>query len=335
MSKHILSIIKMSKVLKYTIQEFNAITFNGFNLTLPEDTIKIISELSLQVGSPNYVKTPVFQKRENPLKQTTQPVIDKRRKGKNLEINDEDWAVIRSFQTTKFDVKEGINAQIDIFRSHLNKMSDKNYIDSRNKIVDEIDKIVANHTDNNDLIQVSSIIFEIASTNRFFSKIYADLYSDLFVKYEFMRSVFEDSFNTFIELFATIEYVNPEEDYDKFCKINKNNEKRKALSVFFVNLMINGIIDKNKIVQLLKTLLVQVSEFIIVSDKKNEVDELIENVALLYRKDLLDCDSKDENSLVDGLTITEFITKLANSKVQKDKSLSNKTIFKCMDLVGL
>ena len=43
MSKHILSIIKMSKVLKYTIQDFNAITFNGFNLSLPEDTIKIIS----------------------------------------------------------------------------------------------------------------------------------------------------------------------------------------------------------------------------------------------------------------------------------------------------
>jgi len=326
----------MSKVLKYTIQEFNAITFNGFNLTLPEDTIKIISELSLQVGSPNYVKTPVFQKRENPLKQTTQPVIDKRRKGgKNVEINEEDWSVIRNFQTTKLDVKEGINAQIDIFRSHLNKMSDKNYIDSRNKIVDEIDKIVENNTDNNDLIQVSSIIFEIASTNRFFSKIYADLYSDLFTRYEFMRSVFENSFSTFLELFNTIEYVVPEENYDKFCKINKNNEKRKALSVFFVNLMINGIIDKNKIVELLKTLLVQVSEFINVVNKKNEVDELIENVALLYKKDLFDCDNEDENSLVDGLTITGFITKLANSKVQKDKSLSNKTIFKCMDLVGL
>jgi hypothetical protein len=335
MSKHILSIIIMSKVLKYTIQDFNAITFNGFNLTLPEDTIKIISELSLQVGSPNYVKTPVFQKRENPLKQTTQPSVDKRKKGKNMEINDEDWSVIRNFQTTKFDVKEGINAQIDIFRSHLNKMSDKNYIDSRNKIVDEIDKIVANHTDTNDLIQVSSIIFEIASTNRFFSKIYADLYSDLFLKYEFMRSVFENSFNKFIELFATIEYINSEEDYDKFCKINKDNEKRRSLSVFFINLMINGIIDKNNIVQLLKTLLVQVSEFIIVPDKKNEVDELIENVALLYRNDLFDCDSKDENSLVDGLSITGFITKLANSKAQKDKSLSNKTIFKCMDLIGL
>ena len=325
----------MTKVLKYTIQEFNAITFNGFNLSLPEDTIKIISELSLQVGSPSYVKTPVFQKKENPLKQSTQPSVDKRRKGKNVEINEEDWAAIRSFQTTKFDVKEGINAQIDIFRSHLNKMSDKNYIDSRNKIVDEIDKIVTEHTDSNDLIQVSTIIFEIASTNRFFSKIYADLYSDLFMKYEFMRSVFENSFSTFLGLFNTIEYVVPEEDYDKFCKINKDNEKRKSLSVFFVNLMINGIIDKIKIVQLLKTLLLQLSELSIIANKKNEVDELIENVALLYKKDLFDCDSKDENLLIDGLTITEFITKIARSKVQKDMSISNKTIFKCMDLVGL
>jgi len=325
----------MAKVLKYTIQDFSAITFNGFNFSLPEDTIKIISELSLQVGSPSYVKTPVFQKRENPLKQTIQPSSDKRRKNKNIEINEEDWGVIRSFHTTKFDVKEGIDIQIDIFRSYLNKMSDKNYIDSRNKIVDEIDKIILNNTNNNDLIQVSSIIFEIASTNRFFSKIYADLYSDLFLKYEFMRSVFEESFNKFIELFAVIEYINPEENYDKFCKINKDNEKRKALSVFFINLMINGIIDKNKIVKLLNTLLIQVSEYIAFADKKNEVDELIENVALLYKKDLIDCESKDENSLVDGLSITGFITKIANSKVQKDKSLSNKTIFKCMDLIGL
>lgn len=335
MSKHILSIIIMSKVLKYAIQDFNAITFNGFNLTLPESTIKIISELSLQVGSPSYVKTPVFQKRENPLKQTSQPVVDKRRKGKNIEINDEDWSAIRSFQATKFDTKEGISAQIDVIRSHLNKMSDKNYIDSRNKIVDDIDKIISECSDTNNLIQVSSIIFEIASTNRFFSKIYADLYSDLFIKYEFMRSVFENSFSTFLQLFNNIEYVVPEEDYDKFCKINKDNEKRKSLSVFFINLMINGIIEKIKIVHLLKTLLLQVYEFSIIPNKKNEVDELVENVALLYKKDLFECDSKDENLLIDGLSITEFITKLAQSKVKKDMSLSNKTIFKCMDLVGL
>jgi len=325
----------MTKVLKYTIQEFNAITFNGFNLSLPEDTIKIISELSLQVGSPSYVKTPVFQKRENPLKQTTQPIIDKRRKGKNPEIYEENWSSIRSFQATKFDVKEGIEIQINVIRSFLNKMSDKNYIDSRNKIVDEIDKILTEKTDANDFMCVSAAIFEIASNNRFFSKIYADLYSDLFLKYEFMRSVFENSFNNFLELFITIEYINPEENYDQFCKINKDNEKRRSLSVFFINLMKNKIINKDKIVQLLKTLLLQISEFIIIPNKKNEVDELIENVALLYQKDLFDCDSKDDNLLINGMSITEFINKLAHSKLQKDMSLTNKTIFKCMDLIGL
>lgn len=326
----------MSKVLKYSITDFNNITLNGFNLTLPDDTIKKISELALQVGSPSYVKTPVFQKRDNPLKQTAQPAIDKRKKGgKSIETSDSGWSVIRSYQTTKFDVKEGVQAQIDIFRTHLNKMTDKNYIDCRNKIVNEIDKIISNNIDSNDLIQISLNIFEIASTNRFFSKIYADLYSDLFLKYEFMRTIFEDSFNKFIGLFSVIDYINPEEDYDKFCKINKDNEKRKALSVFFINLMMNKIIEEYKIIQLLKTLLTQVSEFIVMPDKKNEVDELIENVALLYKKDLFYRGGYDKDLLVDGITIEEFINKLANSKAQKDKSLSNKTIFKCMDLVGM
>ena len=325
----------MTKMLKYTIQEFNTITFNGFNLTLPEETIKIISELSLQVGSPGYVKTPVFKKQENPLKQVSQPSVDKRRKGKNMEMNEDNWSAIRNFQSTKFDVKEGIDIQINIIRSHLNKMSDKNYIDSRNKIVDEIDKILIENIDTNDFMSVSTAIFEIASNNRFFSKIYADLYSDLFLKYEFMRSVFENSFNKFLELFNTLEYINPDENYDKFCKINKDNEKRRSLSVFFINLMINKIIDTDKIVQLLKTLLLQISEFIIIPNKKNEVDELIENVALLYKTELFDCDSKDENLLINGMTITGFITKLAHSKIQKDMSLTNKTIFKCMDMIEM
>ena len=51
----------------YSLNEFNNIIFNGFNYELPEHIINTISTLSLEVGSPNYVKTPVFQKRENTL----------------------------------------------------------------------------------------------------------------------------------------------------------------------------------------------------------------------------------------------------------------------------
>ena len=94
--------------------------------------------------------------------------------------------------------------------------------------------------------------FEIASTNRFYSKLYADLYADLISKFEIMREVFNNSFDKFLEMFTTIEYVDPNVDYDKFCKINSDNEKRKALSAFFVNLMINQIIPDEKIIILLK-----------------------------------------------------------------------------------
>jgi len=330
----------MAKILRYSIQDFNTITFNGFNFVLPEETIKIISELSLQVGSPSYVKTPVFQKRENPLKQTPQSILNdsnyKKKKGnKNSEIlNDDDWETLRTFQPTKIEQRTGLDVHVDIIRLQLNKMTDKNYIDARNKIVEVIDQIIVENIDNAEFIRVSTIIFEIASNNRFFSKMYADLYSDLIDKYQPMRSVFENSFNKFLELFITIEYINPEENYDKFCKINKDNEKRKALSVFFINLMINGIINKTQIINLLHNLLSQIYGFISIENKKNEVDELTENVALLYKKDLIDYDNQTEY-LIEGFTISEIINKLAHSKVKTFSSLTNKSIFKFMDMIEM
>ena len=52
----------------YNLDTINEILFNGFDYKLPQETLEIISNLALQVGSPDYVKTPVFQKRENPMK---------------------------------------------------------------------------------------------------------------------------------------------------------------------------------------------------------------------------------------------------------------------------
>lgn len=362
--------------MRYSIVDFNSILFNGFDLTLSDETVKIISELAKQVGSPDYVKTPVFKKRENPLKQiqpssTNVSTSIKKKKGKNMEITEDDWNVIRTFQATKFEKKEGIDAQIAIIKSHLNKLSDKNYKEIKDKLIEIIEKIIIENKtqekepeeekdseekepeteeeklekekleqetkqmNEENMYNISLVIFEIASNNRFYSKIYANLYADLFVRYEFIKNIFENSFNKFLELFITIEYINPEENYDKFCKINKDNEKRKSLCEFFINLMINNIISKDKIYNLLVSLLSQISELIVMSNKKNEVDEIMETVALLYKTDLFDCDNDNNESLINGLTITEFITKLANSKVQKNMSLTSKTIFKCMDMLDL
>lgn len=53
----------------YTLKDFTNITFDGFDFTLPEATLALISELSLEVGSPSYIKTPVFQKKRPQFKE--------------------------------------------------------------------------------------------------------------------------------------------------------------------------------------------------------------------------------------------------------------------------
>jgi len=309
--------------------------FNGFNYELPNDVLNTISEIALEVGSPNYVKTPVFKKKENPIKMEQTINNNRKRRGnKNMEIiNDNDWETIRSFQTTKIEAKIGLDSEIDLIRSYLNKITDKNYKETANNIIMVIEKMIEDNITNDEMIRVSSTIFDIASTNRFYSKIYAELYSELIKKYEIMRETFEKSLNTFIELFNVIEYIDPSVDYNSFCRINKNNEKRKSLASFFMNLMDNKIIEKEQIILVTRNLLNQLYNYISEENKKNEVDELGENVSLLYRKELFT--SNYDYEKIDGFTILEMIEKLAHSKVKDYKSLTNKTIFKFMDMIEM
>ena len=45
--------------LKYTLNDVNNIIFQGFDYTIPNETLEIISLLSMQVGSPDYAKMPL------------------------------------------------------------------------------------------------------------------------------------------------------------------------------------------------------------------------------------------------------------------------------------
>lgn len=327
-----------AKTIRYTLENINEFIFHGFNYTLSEETLKVISELALQVGSPDYVKTPVFQKRENVMKtnDVTKTQNSRRKKGKTNELlNDDDWDALRTFHATKMEEKNAVDMQIDNIRVNLNKLTDKNYSDIRVKILEIIDNVIKQSISEEDMLRVSTIIFDIASTNRFYSKVYADLYSELSLNYPIMKNTFETNLDKFMELFNSIEYVDPNVNYDKFCEINKTNEKRKSLGVFYLNLMSNGIISKERIQVITRNLLEQIYIFISMENKKNEVDELTENVALLYKKELYENDIGHSYPLIDGYKIDDLIEIIANSKVKDYKSLTNKTVFKFMDLIDM
>jgi len=326
---------QVSNMFSFSLKDFESITFNGFNIELPESTLEIISQLALEVGSPSYIRTPIFARKENICKSMSLGSNDSfkkkkiRKNGKSMEIiNDEDWESIRTFHATKIEQKEGIEAQIDLIRLALNKMTDNNYNEKCNSITEILDIIMTESTEG-DILRVCNQIFDIASNNRFYSKLYADLLASLINKYDSMRSVFDMNFCTFLELFNHIESANADEDYDNFCRVNRNNENRRALSAFFVNLTAKNIISEDKLLDLFKKLIMQVYEFIKIENKKSEVDEIVENLCILYNKDLVE-DCEDE---IDGKCLNEIIQELSECKAKSWPSLSNKSIFKFMDIL--
>jgi hypothetical protein len=326
-----------TQTLKYTLTEIGDIIFRGFDYEIPVEVIKKISDLAKQVGSPDYVKTPVFKKRENgetaaASVSMSKDIGKKKRRNKGNEImNDDEFDAVNTFQTTKIETKTGINAEFDIIRSFINKMTDKNYADFRNKIIEAIEKLVQERTDL-ELDEISTSIFDITSSNRYFSKIYAELYSELSSKFEFIKSKYETNLERFAELFNNIEYVDPNENYNKFCEINKINEKRKSLASFYINLMNCGVITKSVIISITRNLLAKLYEYMSIENKKNEVDELTEIIAILYNKQLYQTEGYEK---IEGYDINELVVKIAKGKVKDYKSLSNKALFKFMDLIDM
>jgi hypothetical protein len=337
-------------MMKYKLIDFETITFNGFDFSIPEETVQLISMLSMEVGSPTYIKTPVFQKKDNTnnvfvpsssksANVNTQPPNRKRRGGKNCDVSNDDWETIRTFQVTNIEQHVGVDAEMDKIRNCLNKLTDKTFTDMKTQIIDILNSLDDISTD--EMTRIGNIIFEIASNNKFYSKLYADIYTELIKSFDIMEQIFQVNYNTYLLLFDNIEYVDSEKDYNKFCVINKQNESRRAISTFFINLSLNGIIDSKNILSILKNLLETVLTRIEQENNKNEVDELTENIAILYNKHIIQLFEKHYQCsinncpelYVNGDTIIQTIKKLSEIKVKCYPSMSSKTIFKFMDMV--
>jgi len=328
----------MTAIMKYSLQQIKDISFSGFEFIIPEDTADLINTLCKKVGS-NGLKTTIFSKLAQPasynLTQQVAPIRNnnsnkKRRGNKGMETSNDEWESILTFQTTKIEQKSGIDADIDQIRLLMNKLTDKTFLDIKDKINEKIDKIFSEDISEENIMKLGNMLYDLSSSNKFYSKIYAELFTELVSNYEWLKSLFYDKYETLFEQYSTVQYVDPDKDYDMFCDINKQNEKRRAVTAFYKNVAINGLIAKDGITSILIQLLKLVLDLIDTSNKKNEVDELTENIAILFDTDVI-----DESYLVNEDNILGTIAKLAKSKTTDYKSLSNKAIFKFMDLVDM
>ena len=345
-------------IAKYTIEDFQKFIDNGFGHNKLEDSVmEIIQAISSSVGSPEYVKTPQFNKQSD--------ASNKRQKHQN--VSNTDWEALRRFKATVFEKKKGIESSIDQIRKSLNKMTDKTYDTLIIKIIAEIDKIITLYSDKKldesqadahaeaepektndkieiemteellvDLKKVGNSIFDIASGNGFYSKMYANLYNDLMRKYDFMRVIFDKNVDEMIEIFKNIEYCDPATDYDKFCDNNKKNEKRRSMSLFYVHLMNLGIITTSKMLGIVKELQDTMLSLVDETGKQNIIEELSEIVFIMVKNSI---NNKRVSAYVSipalWNPIIDNIKLLSSMKVKSKPSISSKTIFKHLDILDL
>jgi hypothetical protein len=247
-----------------------------------------------------------------------------------------------TFTATKFKPKTGTEVNIDAVRVLLNKLTNKNYGTMIDLITVEIDNIAQSDSDADGECnigitskqKIGEIIFEIASSNRFYSETYAELFCELIKRYPTYNDILQTNIDIFIEMFSTIKFVDPNEDYDLFCQNNKLNEKRKALAAFFVNLMNNGLVHIDVIAGILNTLLSQVFSGMMDADKKSENDEIFETVGILF-KSVVEHQSSPTLSVGEFDTAVDFIKHVSTVKTKTTPGISNKSIFKCMDMLGI
>ena len=340
---------------QYTIQDFNDILSGGFSYDLKDsNVIELISSLANKVGAPTYIKTPVFPKREKTtgvageqieLQETLSSSAsssslssNRRPRNKPSQISDEDWGMIRTFQKTEMKKTEGIEKRIDAIRSLLNKLTDATYGVIEPEIFSEVNKIIRGEDDEVDgnnnggtlvieeenINKIAHSIFNTASSNMFYSALYAKLFKQLVRCHDIFTNVFEKSYSEFVGLFKKVEYVDPNVDYNKFCEVTKMNDKRKAMSMFIINLMKEDMLEPDSVVEIIVELQEMVNSYIKQANKANELEELNENLFILLTngKNVLSSHEKWD-SIVSHIKFLSIL----KVKMKEYPSVNNKRIF--------
>ena len=304
---------------RFTLEDINKIKLKGFDVKLPQDTITMVNKLAQLVGSPEYVRTPVFKNRS-----TYEPAQPRR--GEKLGeiesgVTDADWEALKNYKVTETvpkDRTEADQVKRDIITA-LRKMTSANYKDQKTLILDLLSKVEAENYE-----EVAQEIFAICTGNKFYADVYVQLYTLLCEEKEIYKSLLDTTTDNYLKQFDEIKQVDPKKDYDLFCELNKKNEQRVALSVFLMK-----ILPQQHAEELLVKLLANIyTEF----QKKNNitvVEQYMENIADMFTT----CYQKYGKSLNEN--ITSSISNIAMLQPRALPSISNKIIFKFMDLEEL
>ena len=199
----------------------------------------------------------------------------------------------------------------------LNKITDKNY----DKLKEELFSIIEKMDITEDIKKITELIFKIASSNIYYSVIFAKLYTELISKKNDFYLVFQEHFDIHTSDIDQLNYVDPNVNYDEYCNYIKRVEHVKSSLMFFINLMKTNVCNLDNIVELC----IKLQTTLINSDLANEQnEEYINNIHIIIKE------------CIDYIVFHERMELLYTNVLKIQQKFKTKKIsFKCLDILDI
>ena len=250
-------------------------------------------------------------------------------KGKKKIDNEKYWESIRNFKATQ--VKNNSDDEtkyIQNIRKILNIITESNSSDYFDEIYNNLLSVKENFGDKYEII--CEDVYKLLSTNYLYNKSYCNIFGFLIEKENIFKLLLDSEIINFEKLFDNLIYISPDENYEKFCEYNKSNEKRRAKITFYSNLYLINIINDDDIYRIANILFDITNKNLNIENKKNEIDEFSEYNYILVTTIF---NNLNNNNKTYANILFNKVSEYSNYKVKDFKSITNKCIFKHMDII--
>ena len=261
-------------------------------------------------------------------------------------MSEDEWNSYDNFKTTKIiQNKTEFDGEMYNIKMEMNKITSDNYDSIYDNITLKLDMII-DEMSNDNMNTLCKHILDIASSNSFYSNVYAKLFHDLSQKYDALNSLFDKKVNDFVKSLDNLDFSitkqeNPDAhgeggntdqvEYDLLCKYNNDVQKIHSLTKFITLLIqYKGCELAKTLLNVMRSLLMKFECNKDVDGKEKDSDQFIEIMCIMMENGYTyfkDCQNYDE--------FVEDFTEISEYKPKKLASFTSKSLFRVMDILDM
>jgi len=302
--------------LHYSLKDFDDMIYDGYDYTLPLEILHNIRNIQTQMGNaPTISLRPATKHiRQEPRRWNTKTYEPK------VEFKATPSIVIS---------EEGIGKHLQIIRTTMNKISQKNYETQLELIKNIILPYLSTEKGTeSEIDSIICLILDVSSQNTFLSELYSQLYKDLIL----CSPLFQTKLTEYL-----LEYRKSLKDMRRMDKETeeayaKRNDKKRAMSTFLIQLMKSTIITVPVIYEIIEDIIAFINAKMGTVGNRDSVNECVEHIFIFVSLGISTFQTSEFTDEWD--VIYENLLTLSQLKMDSEKlpGISSRSLYKLEDL---